>query len=214
MSLKYISKNSGFTLIEMIVSLGVFSIVVTTAVGALLMLISTNQQLQAEQSVMTNLSFALDTMTREIRTGLNYYCADSSGGDNLVFTNNNSHEALASSTKDCANGRNGATKQGISFFEGGSSLSQGSDRRILYYYDADLRTVLRKLGDGNPESIVSSGLIIEDVQFYVTGSSKLKDGGDTDQPTVTVYIVATEKEDADSKRYYLQTTITQRILDL
>lgn len=211
MSLKYISKNSGFTLIEMIVSLGVFSIVVTTAVGALLMLISTNQQLQAEQSVMTNLSFALDTMTREIRTGLNYYCADSSGGDNLVFAND--HETLASSTKDCVNGRMGS-KQGISFFEGGSSLSQGSDRRILYYYDADLRTILRKLGDGDPESIVSSGLIIEDVQFYVTGSSKLKDGGDTDQPTVTVYIVATEKEDADSKRYYLQTTITQRILDL
>lgn len=211
MSLKYISKNSGFTLIEMIVSLGVFSIVVTTAVGALLMLISTNQQLQAEQSVMTNLSFALDTMTREIRTGLNYYCADSSGGDNLVFANG--HEALASSTKDCVNVRMGS-KQGISFFEGGSSLSQGIDRRILYYYDADLRTILRKLGNGDPESIVSSGLIIEDVQFYVTGSSKLKDSGDTDQPTVTVYIVATEKEDADSKRYYLQTTITQRILDL
>jgi prepilin-type N-terminal cleavage/methylation domain-containing protein len=213
MSLKYISKNSGFTLIEMIVSLGVFSIVVTTAVGALLMLISTNQQLQAEQSVMTNLSFALDTMTREIRTGLNYYCADSSGGDNFVFTNNNNHEVLASSTKDCVNGRMGS-KQGISFFEGGSSLSQGSDRRILYYYDADLRTILRKLGNVDSESIVSSGLIIEDVQFYVTGSNKLKDGGDTDQPTVTVYIVATEKEDADSKRYYLQTTITQRILDL
>ncbi len=205
------NNNLGFTLIEMIVSLGVFSIVVTTAVGAMLVLISTNQQLQAEQSVMTNLSFALDTMTREIRTGYNYYCASTDTDSSTVFTGAG-HESLATTTQDCADGRNGALRQGISFFEGGNSLS-GDDDRILYYYAEDEKTIWRRVGNGTAQSIVSSGLEISEMQFYVSGSEDLDDG-DTEQPTVTIYIEAVEKESADSKVYYLQTTVTQRILDL
>jgi prepilin-type N-terminal cleavage/methylation domain-containing protein len=85
-------KQAGFTLIEMIVSLGVFSVVVTTAVGAILVLVNTNLQLQSEQSVMTNLSFALDTMTREMRTGFKYFC-DARPGTNSgpsIFNPNSS----------------------------------------------------------------------------------------------------------------------------
>jgi len=99
----------GFTLIEMIVSLGLFSIVITISVGALLVLIATNEQLQAEQSVMTNLSFALDSMTREIRTGTNYYCASrpnySSGGVEAIFDDGDSQESLGQNTNDCPTGQ-------------------------------------------------------------------------------------------------------------
>ena len=95
------NQNLGFTLVEMIVS-RYFSIVVTTAVGAMLVLISTNQQLQSEQNVMTNLSFALDTMTREIRTGYNYYCTTSDTNPSGETKN------------DCLGARN-TTKLGVSF---------------------------------------------------------------------------------------------------
>ena len=214
----------GFTLIEMIVSLGVFSVVVTTAVSAMLVLISTNQQLQSEQSVMTNLAFALDTMTREIRTGYYYYCDSeanySSSGPNNIFNNSNNHENIVDrNVQDCPNGRSPSTDnlQGISFYEGGSSITgETGARRIMYFFDGtdpDNKTIMRRVGNTEAQSIVSSGLVIVNAEFVVTGSEDL-DNGDAEQPTVTVYIEAQDRSDPTAKSYFLQTTITQRTLDL
>ena len=210
MMLRDFKKNKlGFTLIEMIVSLGVFSMVVTTAVGAMLVLISTNQRLQGESSVMTNLSFALDTMTRELRTGYKYYCAEVEN----IFVAGSTHESIINTqTKDCANGRVSGQYQGVSFYEGGDSLTGSGVRRILYYYDTSGKTIMRRVGNSAPQSIVSSGLIITDAQFYVSGSDELSSTGDTKQPTVTIYIEAQDKD--LEKTYYLQTTVTQRSLDI
>ncbi len=214
MMLKNFKKNKlGFTLIEMIVSLGVFSMVVTTAVGAVLVLISTNQRLQGEHSVMTNLAFALDTMTREIRTGYKYYCAETEN----IFVSGSAHEStVGTNTRNCPNGRVSGTRQGVSFYEGGDSLTGSGANRILYYYDTTTnpKTIMRRVGNTAPQSIISSGLYINDAQFYVSGSSELSATGDPVQPTVTIYIEAQEKNDPTGKIYYLQTTVTQRSLDI
>lgn len=213
--------TAGFSLIEMIVSLGIFSIIVTTAVGALLVLISANQRLQGEQSVMTNLSFALDSMTREIRTGYNYYCDMASGSSGMngpysIFNEDRSQEeAIGAGTRDCSGGGEGASRrlQGLSFYEGGTSIvGAGSpDRRILYYYDSEERTIKRRVGGGEAQSIISSGLEITDAEFIVSGSDPQSSGNNV-QPTVTVSIEA--REVGEEKLYRLQTTVTQRTLDL
>ncbi len=221
--IKQLKHNHGFTLIEMIVSLGVFSVVVTIAVGAMLMLISTNQQLQGEQSVMTNLAFALDTMTREIRTGYNYYCVsavnESVGGSANVFEDDNNPDTIVGvNTSDCATGRPSNSRfQGISFFEGGNSITKNvtGARRILYYFDEDENKIMRRVGNNDAQSVVSSGLVIQNAEFYVTGSSPWNSpGSNLEQPTVTIYIEAKESGDVDAKVYYLETTVTQRTLDL
>lgn len=221
MLLKKQNNVAGFTLIEMIVSLGVFSVVVTTAVGAMLVLIATNQQLQAEQSVMTNLAFALDSMTREMRTGYYYYCDNqpnyAAGGPGNIFEDGNNHESiLGTNTADCPTGRpSGRQLQGVSFYEGGDSLTGATGgRRILYFYDEDAKTIYRRVGNDNKQAIVSSGLVVQDAQFYVTGSAPLSVGSNTEQPSITIYIEAQEKDDPTAKTYYLQTTVIQRILDL
>ncbi len=197
--------HSGFTLIEMIVSLGVFSIVVTTAVGAILVMIATNQRLQGEQSVMSNLSFALDNMTREIRTGTFYNCITSNPPSN--------QESLGTSTSECVSGG-----IGLSFVEGGDSLTGGSDERVMYYYDSSEGGFKRQVGNDSPESIVSGGIVIQNAVFTVTGSDQVDSSGDVEQPTVTLYVEAISEQDASSggtpKVYQLQTTITQRVLDL
>lgn len=85
-------KKRGYTLIELVVSVGVFSIVMLLASGAYLIMISANQHAQAITTGIDSLSFALETMTRDIRTGTNYDCAglgDCMGGlhDFSVQTN-------------------------------------------------------------------------------------------------------------------------------
>lgn len=64
----------GFTLVEMIVALGIFSIVAVVALGALVKIISANKKAQTLQASITNLNFALESMSREMRVGTNYYC--------------------------------------------------------------------------------------------------------------------------------------------
>lgn len=66
---------SGFTLVEMIVAVFIFTVVMLIAVAALVSVLDANRRAQATKSVMNNLHFALESMTREIRTGTNYAAA-------------------------------------------------------------------------------------------------------------------------------------------
>lgn len=64
--------HRGYTLLEMIVSVGIFSVVMLIATAAYLTLIHLDRQSRATTDVMSNLSFAIDSMSRAIRTGSNY----------------------------------------------------------------------------------------------------------------------------------------------
>ena len=68
----------GFTLVEMIVSVALFGIVMLVAVGALLSVVAANRQSQAIKTVINNLNFALESMSRNILTGSNYRCPSGS----------------------------------------------------------------------------------------------------------------------------------------
>lgn len=68
------SNNKGFTLVELIVAIGLFSVVMTLSAGAYLIMINANRNAQAITTGINNLSFALDSMSRNIRTGTNYQC--------------------------------------------------------------------------------------------------------------------------------------------
>lgn len=77
------NRTRGYTLIELIVAVGLFALIMTLATGAYLVMISVARQTQAVSIGIDNLAFALETMTRTIRTGTNYSCAgagDCAGG--------------------------------------------------------------------------------------------------------------------------------------
>src|SRR3989338_7081181 len=63
-------RNSGFTLLEMIVSMGIFSIVMLMSVSVVIM--AQNAQVKARnmQNVQDNVRFVLEFMNKELRTGL------------------------------------------------------------------------------------------------------------------------------------------------
>ncbi|MBY0538639.1 type II secretion system GspH family protein [Patescibacteria group bacterium] len=195
-------QNTGFTLIEMLVALSLFTIVVTIAVGAFLSLIGASKSVQGEQSVITTLTFVLDSMTREIRTGTNYYCNTRSVLDDPT-------QVSTSTVRDCAGG-----SDGLSFIEAGTSVTSGaSNRRIAYYFDTSsaTNTIMRKVGNGTPQSIVSDGITVTNAEFFVTGSDRLGTGTDINQPTVTIVLEARDENGATTT---LQTTVTQRELDI
>lgn len=76
-------RTRGYTLVELMVAVGLFALIMTLAAGAYLMMISYNRHAQAISTGINNLSFALETMTRDIRTGTGY----TSNGSTISFTN-------------------------------------------------------------------------------------------------------------------------------
>lgn len=188
--------SRGFSLVELMVALTLFMAVVTMAIGTLLVLINANAKAQNMQDVMTNLTFALDSMTREIRTGTGYYCAGN-------LPSSISDEA----TQDCI------TQTGISIVEGGSSLTGSGSPRIAYRF-ANGR-IERRLGSGSWLPLTSDIVEIETMYFTVLGSDTYSATGNTTQPTVTIFISgrAGDRTDRDAE-FSLQTTITRRLMDI
>ena len=80
MSMNHTTIFRGYTLIELIVAVGLFALVMTLSSGAYLLMIDLSRQSQGVTTGINSLSFALETMTRSIRTGTSYSCGDF-GGD-------------------------------------------------------------------------------------------------------------------------------------
>jgi len=203
---KKITTTQGFTLIEVLVSLSLFTVVVTMAVGTLLVLIDANGKQQSAQSVVTNMSFALDSMTREIRTGYFYECESLSSS----LT-----ETSGSVYNDCASG---ATN--FAFSESGGSLTGGMDsNRIAYRLNGT--AIERRLGNPatngvNWRAITAPEVVVDTLEFIVTGARPYSDGGiNVKSPIVTIFVSGTAGNVSGlDTSFNLQTTVTQQILDI
>lgn len=64
----------GFTLVETLVSLAIFAVVMVTATGIILSVITSNKRNQAVNSVVNNLNYSIESMVRDIKTGFSYKC--------------------------------------------------------------------------------------------------------------------------------------------
>lgn len=81
-NMKYIHSQKGFTLVEMVVSLGVFSLVMVVAMGAFLKITEVNKRAQNIKNAVNNINFTLEAMSRELRTGSEY---ELSGTEQITF---------------------------------------------------------------------------------------------------------------------------------
>lgn len=62
----------GFTIFEMIVAVGIFTVVVVVAVSSMLSLTASEKKAITLQNTQDNVRFAIEAMTKEMRTGENF----------------------------------------------------------------------------------------------------------------------------------------------
>ena len=188
--------KNGFSLIEVLVSLSIFAVVITIAIGALMALIGANARTQNTQAVMTNVSYALDSMTREIRTGNDFFC----GTDTTL-------PKSGTSPQDCSSGGSA-----FAFNEGGKSLTAGFPSTSRIGFRLNDATIERRLGTGTWDPVTAPEIEITKLRFVVTGTTR----GDTVTPTVTIFVSGTagEKSDKSQVGFNIQTTIAQQLLDI
>jgi prepilin-type N-terminal cleavage/methylation domain-containing protein len=194
----------GFTLIEVMISVAMFSVVMTVALGALLSMSDSDRRAQALKSVVNNLNFALDAMTRNIRTGYNYHCG-TSGSD-----------LSTPGQQDCAG-------SGSSYFA--FKAADGSLIAYCLYNGAIMRQQIPSgslsvdCSSSNFSAMTSSELSVTNLQFITIGSCPSQSGvgctADTIQPKVTILVTGsiTTSASAPAVQFSLQTSGTQRIYD-
>lgn len=179
----------------MLVAAALFSGVMIIAVGALLALVDANRKAQAINSVMNNLNFALENMSRNIRVGSTYHCEVT-----------NSVPADVDVPKDCSNG-------GLLFaFESSSGDTGTKTDQIVYRING---TRLEKSEEGGATgtfiNITAPEVSIDNFSFYVDGTSL----ADNMQPRVVITLQGSAGETAKVRtEFNLQTTVSQRVLDI
>lgn len=186
------TRTSGFTLVELIVSVGLFSIVVVIAMSAYLALISLDRKARATNDIMTNLSFVMESMSRNIRTGTTFDC----GGLGTPVPMN------------CSGGSNS-----FSFIDENGQV----DTYLLNTTDGTIRTCQNTSAcTANGATVLTDPRInVTKLTFYTRGAPR----GDGFQPNVIFVISGNiNPYPADPNSVPVSFTIeggaTQRILDL
>jgi len=184
--INFSKKEKGFTLVEIIISLAIFAMVAVVALGALVKIVSANKKAQTLQSAMTNLNFALESMSREIRTGSEF--SGTSGG--ITF---NSPKVIVVGGEECN------IKIGYKIVQnsGGNELQKAVGPDDSCTQDLSYSSVLEQ------RVFVSSGSMIE---FLPAGPGR-------SYPLISVlisgYVGARERE----RTYFtVQTAISPRII--
>jgi len=177
-------KTKGFTLIEMMTAVSVFLIVMTISMGAILGIFNANDKVGSLKTVMDNLNFAVETMSREVRFGSRYHC----GLGNFSVPEN------------CAGGANS-----ISF------LSNDGTQQVHYRLIGT--SIEKSINANNPSAIyvpvTAPEINIQDLKFYVTGATL-----DSLQPRVVIVIKGSAGAKPSSQtEFTMQTAVSQRLLD-
>lgn len=87
-----ISSSGAFTLVELLIAIGLFSIVITIAMGGFVRALRSQRQVVALIAANSNVSLVMEQMSREMRTGY-YFCEATlatpcdSGNLNMSFLN-------------------------------------------------------------------------------------------------------------------------------
>lgn len=76
--------EKGFTLIELLVSIALFTIFLVAILGAIFTIVDANKKSRSMVTVMNNLNFAVDSITRSFKTGINP--SGTSGDDCVTVT--------------------------------------------------------------------------------------------------------------------------------
>lgn len=184
----------GFTLVEMLVAVAIFTLIASFALGAVVSIFDANRRARSSKTVVDNLNLAIENMARTVRFGNNYHCDAS--------------DSPLSNPDDCND--NTPATGGSEFlavqFKGSTVVYRLCGTAI---YKSDTGNTGCSGADTGP--ITSADTTIERLRFYVFGTQ--------DNPSVTQpYVVAVIKGYVGNKptvqsKFSIETTMSQRELD-
>lgn len=188
-----IKKESGYTIIETMIAVSIFIIIVMTGMGALLNANLLHRKSQDMRSIIDNLSFVMEDMSRNLRTGVGYHCIDGTPSGSDSGTN----------THSCANGG------GIAF-----RPASGSGRWVYYVSITPSGYGIFKSVNGVAVQLTPDEININPVSGFSVSGAQPRSQGDNQQPFVTIKLVGTITLKNVITPFSLQTSVSQRVVDI
>ncbi len=201
----------GFTLIEVMISVGLFTVLMVIGIGAILAVSSTNRRTQAMRSIIDNLSFVMEDMARSMRLGDYFVCKDSLNP--ITFSDVwglNSDGAIGQLTQD------GEDCKSIAFEPYWNFSASNPENQIIYQIGNG--AILKKneqmsfIDIMDPITPVEVNIDSARSGFTVTGSSKPAD--DFRQPKINIVLTGTITVNGKTSEFNMQTSVSQRSLDV
>lgn len=177
-------------MIEIMVSISVFTIVVLITIGALVSINAANRKIQSMRALMDNLNFALENISRTLRTGSTYHC----GATGAI-----------TSPEDCP-----IVGSDYIAIEGPSGSGANPNDQIVFRL---LNGQIQKsIDSGNTFlGMTSPNITITTLKFYVSGAP----ASDGKQPKILLLVGGTAEAGSRGliSEFHLQTTVSQRLID-
>lgn len=197
---KYLNSKKGFSLLEMLVAIGIFMTIVTIAISALISIIGANKRAQAIKNTIDTVNFVIESMSRDIRSGTDYNC---------LLNNPSSMDCLLGNSEFQYKNSSGEVVTYI--FNNPDDQSDILTSNNNFDYESEI--LIRKIGN-NEDILISkdSGVNLDNMKFYVIGSdNENKPIGERTQPRVIITASGKiETKEGTSSSFNLQTTISQR----
>jgi len=189
MTIQKRTNKKGFSLIEVIVSIALFAVILTAALGSLLVIIDVNRQTKAIKLVVNNLNLAMEGMSRELRVGSNI--CDSDNGNSAPTASCNTVSA------------------GVDTIFFTTDIGETSSRFRL-----NNDAIERRIGSGGTSlPLTGTDVTIEDMRFFIRGVGET--GAEADvQPSVLIVIAGNVRQADQVVEFDLQTVVSQRKLEL
>jgi len=193
-------KNEGYTIIETMIAVSLFLIVIMTGMGALLNANSLHQKSENMRSIVDNLSFIIEDISRNLRTGYHYRCI--AGLNDLAPAK----VGVAQSGQNCL---------GIAFEYANGNPGNNNDQWVYYVDNGQIFKSVQ--GPYIPSTFIQLTPDEVVVDTNVSGFSVLGAEGmakDSQQPFVTIRLVGAINFKEIVTPFSLQTSVSQRLIDI
>lgn len=202
-------KHAGFTLIEVMIAMSIFTVVMTLGIGSVLTALSQHQSAQDMRTVMDNLNFIMEDMARNIRLGTNFHCVGTEG-EQLYSASGDTSSVIP---QDCPSSIDSHYHIVFNDLNGKHLMYQivasGTPVQI-YKQEGDAITSLEDITPPEVQIDPSkSGFTVRGSLPVPTGSSL----GDYGQPTVVIRLAGKIVTQNVTSNFALETEVTPRALD-
>lgn len=194
--------KSGFSLVEMLVAIGVFMSVMTIAITSLISIINANKKAQSIKNTIDSVTFAVEDISRDMRTGTDYQCSQDGN--------------FSGGKKDCPTG--GVAVRYINHSD------PSKDVGVEYKYDSSTHELIRNKFDAGFSNRTTHDFLISsdsnakvsNMEFYVIGADDELNSvvAERTQPRVIVTVsgLISTAGSSDVSSFNLQTSVSQRAI--
>ena len=193
---QHLRSNAGFTLIEVLVSIGLFAIIVAIAIGGLTRALRAQRQVASLLAASSNVSLVLEQMAREMRIGSGFFCdRDALGNPDL------------SPSPLCR------VRVAPPLIVSEVIFTNSSGEVVAYRLESS--AIERGVDGGDFEKITGDNVTVQYLNFLLSGDgNRSRDNEDGFPPRVTIAVGVSPKEVTLADRVLsLQTTISSRLID-